>query len=151
MVIVYFRTGLANLSGYLSMRVYYKEVTCFKYSRDIISTWDALVCECMSIAIYYVYVALIYALFSATFGGIVGLCLGGSIISIIEFVYSFSFGLIKQIIDPPTSPVRNVIMQVSPYKGGGGFIRRRRTQFAVGNVFNTKVVRRRDVSPQYLE
>lgn len=36
---------LANLSQYLSMRVYYRDVTCVKYSRDIISTWDSLLCE----------------------------------------------------------------------------------------------------------
>lgn len=43
-----------------------------KYRRDVILTWDALF---------------------ATFGGIFSLCLGGSIISLIEIMYYFTFQL----------------------------------------------------------
>lgn len=58
------------MSDYVSLRVYYKDKTCVQYKRTVVFTWDASL---------------------AAFGGIFGLCTGGSIISIIEVAYYFVF------------------------------------------------------------
>lgn len=50
--------------------MHFRNRECLKYRRDVILTWDALF---------------------ATFGGIFSLCLGGSLISLIEIVYYFTF------------------------------------------------------------
>lgn len=60
----------ANMSDYVSLRVYYKDKTCAQYKRTVVFTWDATL---------------------AAFGGIFGLCTGGSIISIIEVAFYFVF------------------------------------------------------------
>lgn len=57
---------------YIGLRVYYKDVTCIKYRQDTFMTWDTML---------------------AAFGGIFALCLGGSVISLIEFLYWFTFKL----------------------------------------------------------
>ncbi|XP_068994279.1 sodium channel protein Nach [Neodiprion pinetum] len=48
--------------------VYFRDISCLKYRKDIWLTWDGLF---------------------ASFGGIFGLCLGGSVISLIELVYFY--------------------------------------------------------------
>lgn len=60
------------MSGVVSLHVYFKELTCNKYRREVILTWDGLL---------------------ATLGSVVSLCLGGSLISLIEIVYYFTFQL----------------------------------------------------------
>uniref|UniRef100_A0A336KF41 CSON009762 protein n=1 Tax=Culicoides sonorensis TaxID=179676 RepID=A0A336KF41_CULSO len=50
--------------------VFFKDLTCIKYRRDPFMNWDGLF---------------------ASFGGIFGLCLGGSIISLIEIIYFMTF------------------------------------------------------------
>lgn len=44
----------------------------------------------------------------ATFGGIFGLCVGGSILSLIEMVYFFTFRLYGQTIQQKYSPMETV-------------------------------------------
>ncbi|XP_037049613.1 pickpocket protein 11-like [Bradysia coprophila] len=61
-----------NLSNQVTLKIHFKDVTCLKYRRDIFMTWDG---------------------FLASFGGIFGLCLGGSLISFIEIFYFFSLKL----------------------------------------------------------
>ena len=51
-----------------SIHIYFKDFFAVKYRKDVYMSWDA---------------------FFAAFGGIFGLCLGGSIISLIEVFYYF--------------------------------------------------------------
>lgn len=57
---------------FAKVQVFFKEIACIKYRREIYMTWDALI---------------------ASFGGIFGLCFGGSVISLFEMVYYFTFRL----------------------------------------------------------
>ncbi|XP_053674694.1 sodium channel protein Nach-like [Anopheles nili] len=61
--------GGRNVSMYATLNVHFKDIYCVKYKRDAYMTWDSLV---------------------ATFGGIFGLCMGGSVLSIVELVYYFT-------------------------------------------------------------
>lgn len=54
------------------LHVYYEDIACVKYRREIYMTWDALI---------------------AAVGGVFALCLGGSVISLFEWLYEFTFGL----------------------------------------------------------
>lgn len=65
--------GVANLS---SIVVYFKDLSCIKYRREMFMTWDGLL---------------------ASFGGIFGLCLGGSVLSLVEIVYYATFRLYTRI------------------------------------------------------
>ncbi|XP_046960540.1 uncharacterized protein LOC124530417 [Vanessa cardui] len=58
--------------GYTRVTIHFADNTCLKYKREILYTWDQML---------------------ANLGGIFGLCLGGSIISIIELIW-FVFGLL---------------------------------------------------------
>lgn len=62
-----------NLSDMTTLYVYFKDLTCIRYRRDLYMTWDALF---------------------ASFGGIFSLCLGGSILSLVEMAYFFTIRLI---------------------------------------------------------
>lgn len=55
-----------------TLYVYFKDLTCIRYRRDVYMTWDGLF---------------------ASFGGIFGLCLGGSILSLVEMTYFFTIRL----------------------------------------------------------
>lgn len=55
-----------------SLLVYFKDLNCIRYRRDVYMTWDGLF---------------------ASFGGIFGLCLGGSILSLVEMAYFFTVRL----------------------------------------------------------
>lgn len=57
--------------------VFFKDISCIKYRREIYLPWDALI---------------------ASFGGIFGLCLGGSVISLFEMVYYFTFRLGQRVV-----------------------------------------------------
>uniref|UniRef100_A0A182N7Q2 Uncharacterized protein n=1 Tax=Anopheles dirus TaxID=7168 RepID=A0A182N7Q2_9DIPT len=61
--------GGRNVSLYATLNVHFKDIYCVKYKRDAYMTWDSLV---------------------ATFGGIFGLCMGGSVLSIVELLYYFT-------------------------------------------------------------
>ncbi|XP_050094043.1 sodium channel protein Nach-like [Anopheles aquasalis] len=61
--------GGRNVSMYATLNVHFKDLYCVKYKRDAYMTWDSLV---------------------ATFGGIFGLCMGGSVLSIVELLYYFT-------------------------------------------------------------
>uniref|UniRef100_A0A182MEP0 Sodium channel protein Nach n=1 Tax=Anopheles culicifacies TaxID=139723 RepID=A0A182MEP0_9DIPT len=61
--------GGRNVSMYATLNVHFKDIYCVKYKRDAYMTWDSLV---------------------ATFGGIFGLCMGGSVLSIVELIYYFT-------------------------------------------------------------
>ncbi|XP_033606268.1 sodium channel protein Nach isoform X3 [Cryptotermes secundus] len=63
---VKFESVLKQVSNSSIMSVFFRDITCMKYARDAYMTWDAVF---------------------ATFGGIFGLCMGGSIISIFEIIY----------------------------------------------------------------
>lgn len=54
------------------MVVYFRDLSCIRYRRDVYMTWDGLF---------------------ASFGGIFGLCLGGSILSLVELAYFFTIRL----------------------------------------------------------
>ncbi|XP_044732087.1 pickpocket protein 11-like [Chrysoperla carnea] len=58
-------TGTMNIS---TLEMYFKDFTCTKYLRDVYMTWDGLL---------------------AAFGGIFGLCMGASLISIAEILFYF--------------------------------------------------------------
>uniref|UniRef100_A0A182QFM1 Sodium channel protein Nach n=1 Tax=Anopheles farauti TaxID=69004 RepID=A0A182QFM1_9DIPT len=61
--------GGRNVSMYATLNIHFKDIYCVKYKRDAYMTWDSLV---------------------ATFGGIFGLCMGGSVLSIVELLYYFT-------------------------------------------------------------
>lgn len=69
--------------------MHFKDLTCIKYRRDMYMTWDGLF---------------------ASFGGIFGLCLGGSVISLVELFYFFTLRLYSIIINHDTG--------VGPKHGG---------------------------------
>ncbi|PSN41213.1 hypothetical protein C0J52_04178 [Blattella germanica] len=48
------------------MYVYFRDFTCIKYCRNVYMTWDSMF---------------------ATLGGVFGLCMGGSVISLFEIIY----------------------------------------------------------------
>lgn len=58
--------------------MHFKDLTCIKYRRDMYMTWDGLF---------------------ASFGGIFGLCLGGSVISLVELFYFYTLRLYSIIIN----------------------------------------------------
>lgn len=64
------------MENYTTINVYYSELTCIKYRRDIYMTWDTLLSQ---------------------FGGIFGLCLGGSMITFVELFYAFSLKFLEYI------------------------------------------------------
>ncbi|XP_058456866.1 sodium channel protein Nach-like [Malaya genurostris] len=57
-----------NASNYSTLHVHFKDLHCIKYRREAFMTWDSLL---------------------AGFGGIFGLCMGGSVLSIVELSYYF--------------------------------------------------------------
>lgn len=61
-----------DLTNLTTLRVHFKDLTCIRYRRDVYMTWDGLF---------------------ASFGGIFGLCLGGSILSLVEMAYFFTIRL----------------------------------------------------------
>ncbi|XP_037044653.1 sodium channel protein Nach-like [Bradysia coprophila] len=85
---------LVDLHEATTLSVHFKDLTCIKYRRDMYMTWDGLL---------------------AAFGGIFGLCLGGSVLSLVEMVYYFTLRLFNRVVaiiqkdQPPTR-------QVSPVK-----------------------------------
>ncbi|KAG8232442.1 hypothetical protein J437_LFUL012366 [Ladona fulva] len=66
------------------IHVHFNDIYCIKYRRDAVMTWDGLLGlprdQFTSFSL-------------AAIGGIFGLCLGGSAISIVELVYFFTMGL----------------------------------------------------------
>lgn len=62
--------SVEDLANATTLKVHFKDLTCIKYRRDMYMTWDGLL---------------------AAFGGIFGLCLGGSVISLVETAYYFTF------------------------------------------------------------
>ncbi|XP_065080771.1 sodium channel protein Nach-like [Ochlerotatus camptorhynchus] len=58
--------GGRNVSTYATLHVHFKDLYCVKYRREAFMTWDSLL---------------------ASFGGIFGLCMGGSVLSIVELFY----------------------------------------------------------------
>lgn len=61
-----------DLTNLTTLLVHFKELNCIRYRRDVYMTWDGLF---------------------ASFGGIFGLCLGGSIMSLVEMAYFFTIRL----------------------------------------------------------
>ncbi|XP_053674695.1 sodium channel protein Nach-like [Anopheles nili] len=57
-----------NFTAYGVLHVHFRSTSCLKYKREPFVTWQTLV---------------------ATFGGIFGLCMGGSILSLVEMLYHF--------------------------------------------------------------
>ncbi|XP_049542723.1 pickpocket protein 11-like [Anopheles darlingi] len=97
--------GGRNVSQYATLNVHFKDLYCVKYKRDAYMTWDSLV---------------------ATFGGIFGLCMGGSVLSMVELLYYFTvkpFTVYQEKMKrkrnerPPIPPARRVIVRpyVSPF------------------------------------
>ncbi|XP_055530563.1 sodium channel protein Nach-like [Wyeomyia smithii] len=61
--------GGRNVTNYATLHVHFKDLYCVKYRREAFMTWDSLL---------------------AAFGGILGLCMGGSVLSIVELLYYFT-------------------------------------------------------------
>lgn len=61
-----------DLTNLTTVLVHFRDLTCIRYRRDVYMTWDGLF---------------------ASFGGIFGLCLGGSIMSLVEMAYFFTIRL----------------------------------------------------------
>lgn len=85
-----------------TLKVHFKDLTCIKYRRDMYMTWDGLFGNKQNI---YSLHGLIesnwmchpYHSSTASFGGIFGLCLGGSVISLVELLYYFTIKLYNKI------------------------------------------------------
>ncbi|XP_043287468.1 pickpocket protein 28-like [Venturia canescens] len=58
-----------------SITVYFPDITCLKYRRETVMTWENLL---------------------AAFGGIFGLCIGGSFVSLVEIVYFLTIRIFRQ-------------------------------------------------------
>uniref|UniRef100_A0A182WIC3 Sodium channel protein Nach n=1 Tax=Anopheles minimus TaxID=112268 RepID=A0A182WIC3_9DIPT len=100
-----------NFSAYGMLHVHFRSTNCLKYRREPFVTWQALV---------------------ATFGGILGLCFGGSIMSLIEAVFLFGvvpFTVYKAVhakLNAHPSPTVNAISYVNyPRHQPLGYFRRR--------------------------
>ncbi|XP_071455764.1 sodium channel protein Nach-like [Hetaerina americana] len=65
-------TKLYDMTNRSVVHVFFNDFYCIKYRRDAVMTWDGLL---------------------AAIGGIFGLCLGGSAISIVELLYFFTVGM----------------------------------------------------------
>ncbi|XP_050535606.1 pickpocket protein 28-like isoform X2 [Daktulosphaira vitifoliae] len=65
-------------SNHSKLRVLYQDILCIKYRREAMVTWDTIV---------------------ASLGGIFGLCLGGSVLSIVELIFYFTIRLFRRIHD----------------------------------------------------
>ncbi|XP_050074382.1 sodium channel protein Nach-like [Anopheles maculipalpis] len=100
-----------NFSAYGVLHVHFRSTNCLKYRREPFVTWQTLV---------------------ATFGGILGLCFGGSILSIIEAVFLFGvipftvFNALKSKSKAHPSPTVNTISYID-YPGHQplGYFRRK--------------------------
>ncbi|CAF4918107.1 unnamed protein product [Pieris macdunnoughi] len=76
-------------SGLSRVTVHFADNLCIKYRREVLYTWDQML---------------------ANFGGIFGLCLGGSIISIIELVW-FIFDILATIIHYLCTKEKNKVVK----------------------------------------
>lgn len=100
-----------------TLKVHFKDLTCIKYRRDMYMTWDGLfgkfeppmfmefffIFEFFSVPFYYL----------ASFGGIFGLCLGGSVISLVELLYFYTLRLYSIIINRGTCTAKSDTKHVS--------------------------------------
>jgi hypothetical protein len=78
--------------------VNFKDIVCIKYTRDTLMKWDDLFGVLYAASrVPTVQVFTILFIFSASFGGIFGLCIGGSVISFIEFIYFFTFKFLSNL------------------------------------------------------
>ncbi|XP_053663720.1 sodium channel protein Nach-like [Anopheles marshallii] len=100
-----------NFSAYGVLHVHFRSTNCLKYRREPFVTWQTLV---------------------ATFGGILGLCFGGSILSLIEAVFLFGvipftvFKAMKNKSKAHPSPTVNAISYVNyPRHQPLGYFRRK--------------------------
>ncbi|XP_049886391.1 degenerin del-1-like, partial [Pectinophora gossypiella] len=86
-----------NLSeSYSKIDVHFSSATCLKYKREVLYSWDQMM---------------------ANLGGIFGLCLGGSIISLLElvwFILDFIFTMWKTLRNRKPSPIKKHVFVVSP-------------------------------------
>lgn len=80
-----------DLTSVVTLKVHFKDISCIKYRRDVYLTWDGLFGN-KGLSILKSLIKLLIYL-SASFGGIFGLCLGGSVLSFVEFLYFFTFRL----------------------------------------------------------
>ncbi|XP_055610183.1 pickpocket protein 28-like [Uranotaenia lowii] len=101
--------GGRNVSSYATLHVHFKDLYCVKYRREAFMTWDSLL---------------------ASFGGIFGLCMGGSVLSIVELVYYFlikPFTFYKQGEDQRSSADQRVrpLSTPSSSDGNGPFRKRK--------------------------
>lgn len=99
-----------DLDDSTTLKVHFKDLTCIKYRRDMYMTWDGLFGKLYSphtlsmkfrIRNYDLLQKVIKFDFLniASFGGIFGLCLGGSVISLVELLYFFTLRLYSIIIN----------------------------------------------------
>ncbi|XP_037049218.1 sodium channel protein Nach-like [Bradysia coprophila] len=69
-----------TLHDFVTLKIHFKDITCLKYRRDVFLTWDSMFASC---------------------GGIYSLCLGGSVISIIELIWFYTVKLYRFSNEPP--------------------------------------------------
>lgn len=109
-----------------TLKVHFKDLTCIKYRRDMYMTWDGLFGNFLFPSklngpkeFHFTHDGLCFMLhFSnfisiASFGGIFGLCLGGSVISLVELLYFYTLRLYSIIINRGTCPSKSDTKHVS--------------------------------------
>lgn len=84
----------ADILNYTSLAVSFEDNTCIKYRRSIYMTWDNILCmnllishESINIVVLIILSEIFIFVYLASFGGIFGLCLGGSVISLMEIAH----------------------------------------------------------------
>ena len=111
--LIYYSDNVADLSKATTLKVHFKDLTCIKYRRDMYMTWDGLLgLELLLFLIIKNTLSCILDL--AAFGGIFGLCLGGSVISLVEMIYYFTLRLYNRIMSIRKQDAASVTRQVTP-------------------------------------
>lgn len=94
---IFFSDSVEDLDKSTTLKVHFKDLTCIKYRRDMYMTWDGLLGN-QNPQVHQWKGNVVTKLFvTAAFGGIFGLCLGGSVISLVEMVYYFTLRLYNRV------------------------------------------------------
>lgn len=105
---------IGYVSGSISVvRIFFRESSIMQYKRDELFTWEDFVCKFLSHRSLHFSVILtfLYFLFTANVGGVLSLCLGFSLLSVVEVFYFFTMRMsIDKKRQVSSSPYGQVVM-----------------------------------------